>query len=302
MNEKAGPKPMSAVWIALGAVLACLLWSTAFAGIKIGLRYMKPLGFAGIRFILAGLLLAPFCRDPRRLLDAVTRHSGSILLVALFQTFLLYGLFFLGMTRISGAFSAILIGSSPVITSVMTHFILPDDRLSGRKLVALALGTIGIVTLTLERQPWTASGLRECWGILMILGACVSTSFGNIVVAGKKDSIQPVALTACQLFVGGVGLFVLSLLVEGPPLVRQPPLVFYGALVWLAFVSAAAFSIWFHLLQLSGAAVSSLNVWKFIIPIVGAAISWAVIPGEHATPSALCGMVSIALAVYLYNR
>ena len=46
----------------LMGVLACFLWSTAFAGVKIGFRHLPaPLTFAGLRFTLAGLMLIPFC-------------------------------------------------------------------------------------------------------------------------------------------------------------------------------------------------------------------------------------------------
>jgi len=41
----------------LWAIVACLLWSTAYAGIKIGLQYDTPFHFAGIRFIISGLMI-----------------------------------------------------------------------------------------------------------------------------------------------------------------------------------------------------------------------------------------------------
>ncbi|MGP1363573.1 MAG: EamA family transporter, partial [Bacteroides sp.] len=39
------------------ALLACILWSLAFVFIKIGLEYMPPLQFSGIRFLFSGLIL-----------------------------------------------------------------------------------------------------------------------------------------------------------------------------------------------------------------------------------------------------
>jgi len=50
---------MGNVKIRILAVTACLLWSTAFAGVKIGLEYASPFFLAGSRFMLAGLLLVP---------------------------------------------------------------------------------------------------------------------------------------------------------------------------------------------------------------------------------------------------
>ena len=45
--------------ISLQAILACLLWSSASIGIKIGLPYTSTLQFAGIRFFISGLLVLP---------------------------------------------------------------------------------------------------------------------------------------------------------------------------------------------------------------------------------------------------
>jgi drug/metabolite transporter (DMT)-like permease len=39
------------------AIIACLLWSTAYAGIKIGLQYDTPFHFAGVRFIISGMII-----------------------------------------------------------------------------------------------------------------------------------------------------------------------------------------------------------------------------------------------------
>jgi drug/metabolite transporter (DMT)-like permease len=39
------------------AIIACLLWSTAYAGIKLGLQYDTPFHFAGVRFIISGLMI-----------------------------------------------------------------------------------------------------------------------------------------------------------------------------------------------------------------------------------------------------
>ncbi|MFW5877888.1 MAG: EamA family transporter, partial [bacterium] len=48
------------------AIIACLLWSTAFVGVKIGLEYETPLQFAGERFFISGLLILPFSGGMKR--------------------------------------------------------------------------------------------------------------------------------------------------------------------------------------------------------------------------------------------
>ncbi|HOG57194.1 MAG TPA: EamA family transporter, partial [Bacteroidales bacterium] len=56
------------------AIVACLLWSTAYAGIKLGLQYDTPLHFAGLRFMIAGLMLLPFTVRPSSYIRMIREH------------------------------------------------------------------------------------------------------------------------------------------------------------------------------------------------------------------------------------
>ena len=281
------------------AILACLLWSTAFVGIKIGLRHATPFSFAGLRFMLSGLLLAPFW--PRRdVVGACRRDLALIAKIAFYQTFLLYGLFYLGITMVSGALAAIIIGTAPLVTGVLAHFCMDDEPLTVSKLLSLALGVAGVAVISLSREPWASpEGLRTFWGIALLLLSTVASGYGNVLVARDRGAIDPVLLNSVQIFVGGFVLFLISLPLEGLPRFAQPP-VYYGALLWLAVLSAVAFSLWFVLLKDPVVSVSRLNLWKFIIPVCGAALSWALLPDESPSPATLAGMTMIAVAIVAY--
>ncbi len=85
------------------AILACLLWSSAFVGIKIGLQYTSPLQFAGIRFFISGLLVFPVALyfNPG-FFRIFARNAGFVLLLGLLQTFLQYALFYTGISMVPG--------------------------------------------------------------------------------------------------------------------------------------------------------------------------------------------------------
>lgn len=284
------------------AILACLLWSTAFAGIKIGLRYTDPFSFAGIRFMLAGLMLAPFwwrkCREKGK---AIRENLHLIVLVGFFQTFVLYALFYFGITMVSGAVTAIIIGASPLVAALLAHHCMGNDPLTPAKTGSLGLGVVGVIVLCLSREPWnTPAGLKELAGIGLLLLSTVTSAYGNILVARSRKSMEPVMLNSLQIFLGGLMLFLLSLPLEGLPR-RALPLEYYAVLLWLAALSAIAFSLWFVLLSRPGVQVSWLNLWKFIIPVFGALFSWLLLPDESPTLSSLTGMLCIALSIILFN-
>jgi drug/metabolite transporter (DMT)-like permease len=128
----------------------------------------------------------------------------------------------------------------------------------------------------------------------------VAGALGNILVARHRAELDPVFLNSAQLFIGGLGLWLLSLLLEVKPL--QPlPWSYYAALGWLAFLSAAAFSIWFVLLRRPGVRVSELNLWKFLIPVCGALLSWLLLPEEGPSLWPVVGMLCITAAIVIFN-
>ncbi|MGQ9852432.1 MAG: DMT family transporter [Candidatus Oleimicrobiaceae bacterium] len=286
--------------VSLLALGACILWSTAFAGVKFGLHFVRPLSFAGVRFLVSGLLLLPFaCRLPR--VGAELRAGmRTVLLVALFQSVLLYASFFLGMTLVSGALGAIVVGASPLIAAVVAHLAMDNDAMTLPKATAIVGGMVGISIISLSREPWTATGLRELLGVILLLLGALFSAVGNVVVARDNRRVHPVLLTAAQFSIGGLVLLALGMTVEGPPHLRLP-LAFYGALLWLATLSAAAFSIWFFLLTVPGVKVSELNLWKFVIPVFGALFSWLLLPEEKPDLYAVLGMVCVACSVLAYG-
>ena len=283
------------------AIIACLLWSTAFVGIKIGLRYSPPFSFAGQRFMLAGLVLVPFWWRKGVFSRTIVPHLSLILKVSFYQTFLLYGLFYLGITMVPGAVAAIIIGTAPLITAVLAHFFMADEGMTAPKLGSLGLGVIGVVLISVSRQPWESlQGLRALGGIVLLLLSTIASGFGNVVVARDKARIDPVLLNSVQIFIGGFFLFLVSLPVEG--MFRFPlPLAYYGSLLWLALLSAVAFSLWFVLLKGPMVSVSRLNLWKFIIPVCGALLSWSLLPGESPCAASVFGMIMIAVAIVAYS-
>lgn len=281
------------------AVFCCLLWATPFAFVKITLEYQPPLTVAGLRFLLAGLIQIPFCATPLSPFRLLRRETRTVLLVSLFQTVLLYAGFFIALNMVRGAQAAIIVGSGPLIAAVAAHFTMHNDRLSRRTVESLVFGLGGIIVISLASRPWEPVGLREFCGILILLGSSIVSVAGNIVVAKKRGSLSAWELNSIQMLIGGAVLIVLALPFEGIPDLFQPPR-FYSALLWLSFISAAAFGIWFHLL--SRVKVSQLNIWKFLIPPVGAILSWVLIPDEHPDLPTLGGMALIVLGIIHSQR
>ena len=288
----------AAVW----AITACVLWSTAFVAVKAGLAHTKPFSFAGIRFMISGLLLLPFWLGKVRYRNFNLRSLKVLLNVAVLQTFLLYGFFYYAMTMVSGAVASIIIGASPIVSAVVAHCSCHNDKLNRAKIIGMLTAAAGVILVVAGTKPWAVGGIKEVVGIGILICGSVVSSFANIIVSEGKKNIDPVFLNSIQIFLGGFMLLLISLPLEGVPKITGLSITFYCALGWLSFLSAAAFSIWFYLLQHDNIKVSELNFWKFLIPVFGATLSWIILADESPNLLTLSGMVLVTRAVWKFHR
>ncbi|MDQ1771322.1 EamA family transporter [Labilibaculum sp. A4] len=282
------------------AIFACLLWATPFTAIKIGLKYTTPLQFAGIRFLLSGLIILPFIKDLKYKILESKKRWRFILWVALLQTTFLYGLFYTGISFVPGALAAMLIGSQPLFAAVFAHFMLANDKMSWKKIFAIILGITGVCIISLGRADFVLTTTIPLGVGILILNNIVGST-GNVIVSRDAKDMPPRVLASLSMIIGGTALMLISIPIENPSWNTIHPGEYYLSLAWLAMVSAFAITIWFGLLQRPDVKVSNLNTWKFIVPIFGASLSWLVLPDEHPDLLSIIGMIVIACSLLFVN-
>jgi drug/metabolite transporter (DMT)-like permease len=282
------------------AILACWLWSTAFAGVKIGLQYQSPFHFAGVRFFISGILIFIYFGKPRRFFAEVKANLKFILLLAVVQIFAQYALFYSGLNLVPSALGAMIIGSSPLFIAIVAHFAFHNDKMTPLKTVSILIGVAGIAIITLGRTKVEMRGELELLGIGLLLVNNIISGYSNVLISKYSKGISPMVLSSTSLSIGGVMLFLISIPVEGVHF-GPFPATYYIALGWLSFLSAAAITIWFSLLKRPGVKVSVLNVWKFLIPVLGAALSWMLIKNEKPDLMSIIGMAIIAVSLLTLN-
>lgn len=277
------------------------MWSTAYAGIKLGLQYDTPFHFSGVRFIISGLMILPFTVRPAIYLKMIREYWKVVALITILQTVINYSLFYQGLNIIPGALGAVIVGSQPLVTALVAAMMHKEDRLTRKKVITIISGLAGVILISAGRQAFRLGTAIELLGVLMILAANVAVSVSNVIVSFKSKGMNPLVLSSSSLFLGGVILYLISIPAEGRP--HGPfPFDYWLILLWLSFMAAFAFSLWFRLLQRPGVKVSELNLWKFIIPVVGAMLSWMLVPGENPEWVTLSGMVIIILSLIMFYR
>lgn len=288
----------------LKVLLATFLWGSTFPLIKTELAVADPAGFAGLRFCLSGVMLLAaamvwhlvFRRGEQRVADvapvAATPQWGRVILIGFLATGLCNGLYFHGMARTSATSASLLDGAGPIVSSIMAHFALRDDRLNRRKLVAILVAFVGITLISLTRTEGGDSRAVSAIGCALIVAALSFGAAGTILVITYRGSLGLVRLTGYQQLFAGLMLLVLSAFSEsGRHWTALANPKFVATVVWLAIVSAVAFRLWYGVVRRYK--VTSVAVYTFLVSVWGAGLSITVL----AEPFTLNHMIGGALVV-----
>jgi drug/metabolite transporter (DMT)-like permease len=198
------------VWLIL-----CGIWGSTWLFIKLGLADLPPLTFAGLRFVFASLILtmlilARGVRWPRK------RNEWLLIaVVGLLQFSLNYGLVFWGEQRIPSGLAAVLQSTFPAFGLVIAHFYLPAERITGKKVIGVLLGFVGVAVIFSDRL--TIAGKGALLGSIALVLSAFFGSYGNVLVKAYCTQIDPFVLAAGQMVCGFPPLLALGIATEGNP-------------------------------------------------------------------------------------
>ncbi len=294
----------------LCALISTALWGSAFPCVKVGYRlwHIAPhdassqMIFAGVRFILAGLmtLLAAHLIERGGIRMGLRhRHLPKILFLGVIQTALQYVFYYISMAHVTGVKGAILNGSSAFVCVLMARIYYKDrEKLSGGRIPGCLLGLAGVVTVNLGK-----GSLGEGWSLLgegfMILSVLMS-ALGSLISKEIAREIKPVTLCGGQLLSGGILLTAAGAVTGGQ--IHGSSIGFSGILLlfYMAFISAAAFSLWTILLTYHD--MGKVTVYNFMIPVFGTILSAVFLGDDLWNPYILSSLPLVCAGIWLVNR
>lgn len=282
------------------AILCTLLWGTAFPFIKLGYAAFAvesvgdKLLFAGLRFGMAGLMvLAVACVTQRRFALPDRRGVLPVLSLGLLQTFAQYLFTYIGIGLTSGTNTSIITACASFLTVLAAPLFFRSDRLTWMKLLGCALGFAGV--LAVNRGGGVSADTLLGDGLIFLSTVCAAG--GNFLSKKVAGSRNPFTVTAYQLLFGGALLALLGLILGGK--LNLMNLRGDGILLWLAFVSAAAFAVWTALLKYHPA--SKITVFNLLVPVFGTVLSGLLLGESVFRVETAVSLALIAAGILLVN-
>ena len=292
------------------AALCCFLWGSATPAIKIGYQLFSIdsadtssiIVFAGTRFLLAGILVVLFqSLLRRRFLRPQPKALPAIFALSLTQTAVQYLFFYIGLAHTSGVRGTILSGLGGFLAILAASLLFRYEKLTVAKVLGCTAGFAGIVIMNLSGQ--NAGPLLDVTllGEGFMVFSQISSALSSSLIKRYSARFDVVMLSGWQFALGGLLLIAAGLAGGGRIPAPSTPLAFV-LLLYMALISAAAYTVWGILLQHNP--VSRVTIFNFMTPLFGVLLS-AVFLGEWQqafSPRTLIALVLVCLGIYVVNR
>jgi drug/metabolite transporter (DMT)-like permease len=280
------------VWLSL-----CGIWGSTWLAIKFGLRDLPPITFAGIRFLLAALLLGGIMLARRIRMPSTAGEWRLLGYTGFLSITVNYALVFWGEQYISSGLAALLSATVPLFGLPLAHRYLSSEPLTWWKIAGVLLGLAG--TAIVFSGELGAGGHLAVWAGAGIIVAALATAQAGVLVKAYGTHIEPPVLAGVQMAFGCIPLLASGVVLEGNPLsFHWSPLAVLSLAYLTILGSVVAFLMYYWLIRHT--AVSGVLMIPLVTPLV-AVIVGVLLGGEtvgwHTALGGGAIMGGVALAV-----
>ena len=277
--------------------LLALIWGSSFGMIKVGVEHISPLTLVAGRVAIAALILYAWLRLVRR--DKLELSAFSLwhyLVVGLLGHSIPFSLITWSETFIDSSVAAVLMGVMPIVTAVLAHFFLKDEPFDRLKLLGIAFGFGGLVTL-LGTTALKGLGSHTVAQLVTVVAAI---SYASVTIYVRRYVQQSgLQIATGAMIVATITSTLIALTFESPlqlewTVASIAPIFYLGV-----FPTAVASLLYFQLVRKIGA--TSFSQVNYIIPLVGSLIG-VVFMGESPKLRMWLALCLILIGIALVRR
>lgn len=285
--------------------LFCMfLWGSAIPMIKMQYEFLSivkgdigsRLLVAGIRFFIAGLITIFYFKifNREEKVDFKNLNYRFLIKIALLQITLHYIFYYTGLFYTKGVKASVIQSFNAFIIVIFSALLIKGDGLTKRKLLALCIGTIGIIYVNSGGDLSTSFSLLGEGAIIM---AITLNGLATVLVKKEGAGINSFVISTFQFCVGCIPLIVIGLMLKQTVWtinIKGILLIIYGG-----FVSSTAFTLWYMVLKNQSA--GEFGIYKLFVPIFGSILS-VIILGEDFSIRLLIGFIMVIIGVLVLNK
>jgi drug/metabolite transporter (DMT)-like permease len=281
--------------ILLAFAIIYFVWGSTFLAIRVGVREVPPFLLAGLRFLIAGLILYVWMRL-RGTPSPKAREWGAASFLALLIFVFDYGLLFWAEKRVPSGIAAVMMAMIPVFMALGEIFFLHTQRMTVRLGFALLVGIAGVAVLV-GHSMHLGEAPVDTRGACALIVASVSWSVASSLTRKLPLPEAKAMSSGAQMLAGGV-LLMIAATVLGE---------FHGFRVqdvsreaWLALAylmvagSIAGFTAYVWLLHHESP--TKVGTYAYVNPVVAVLVGYF-LGGEAIGPRTIAGTALVLVSV-----
>ncbi len=281
--------------VALAFAVVYLVWGSTYLAIRIGVETLPPLLFAGIRFLVAGVILAVFARLSGQNFPRAPGEWRTVFVVGILLLACANGLVAWGEQWVPSNQAALIAATTALWLSGLGALGAGGQRLGLRSAFGLAVGFGGVILLLAPRSGFVPDRFS---GQLAILVAGLSWASGSIYMKRRKPATPPLMSAALQSLAAGTLLCAAALLLGEAGGWTWNAKAALALAYLVVFGSCFAYAAYMWLLHTVSPA--ALSTYAYVNPAVAAVLGWWIL-NESLGPYQVAGMVIILCAVLLVS-
>ena len=268
----------------------CAIWGTTWFGIKVSLQFVPPIAGAGLRFIIAGLVMYAIAATQRKIVPLRELPWKLVLVLAAFLFGLNYILTYTAVTHVSSGLTAVIFGVLPFFLFAMGHYMI-GERTTVWTWAGAVLAFAGVAVISLQ-----ADVHGSFWYALAAVAAACSSAFAN-VYAKRHAHNNPLVTLPPSMLIAGIVVCAVGFALEPVDVARAFSLPSWGALLYLA-VAGSSIAFFINLWLLARIAAWIVGLSSLIIPVIAVAVG-IVFGGESFGGRDVLGAVLVIAGVWL---
>jgi O-acetylserine/cysteine efflux transporter len=270
------------------ALLVCVAWGLNAVAAKIGVTYIPPVFFTGLRFIFVLMCLAPW-------LKPVPGKWNVLIPAVFFMGGLHFALIFTG-TKLSDASTMVIVNQLYVPISVVLAMVWLGEEVPFRRWLGIALAFCGVVIFSLD------GSVESHWlGVVVLFLDAISMAIGTVLLR-RLSGVPPFVMQAWMAVLGIPFLFLTSLVFESGQLaaVAEAPWQAWAALAYTV-IAGSLIGHTFYYVLLQHYEVSLVGSVLLLGPVIGV-LGGVAILGEPFTPMIVLGAAMTLMGVAVVLR
>ena len=282
--------------VILGIIFVCLVWGSTWLVIKESLHTVPPFLAAGLRFIVAIIIL-----QMMMLAQGIKVPSdGKFWLLCAQLSMVTYAmpfaLIYWGGRQIPSELSAILFATFPFWVAIFSRLRLKTERFSLFLLLGISFAFVGVCAI-LWRE-FDVSDRTPMWGMAAVLVSAGLQAFGLISLIKDGKEYSPTTINFVGMFIAGIILLATSVFVEDYSKLEFGSQAVVPLLYLSVFATVLTYVIYFWLTKYIAPVILSLTA--FITPIVAVALG-ILAKGEQLNRNVILGASMVLSGILLAN-